>query len=55
TPAINSAAGDYFALVPMDMDGQARIGIFDVGADEVSSAQIVRKPLEARDVGAGWL
>jgi hypothetical protein len=38
-----------------DMDGQARIGIFDVGADEFSAASIVRKPLESNDVGPSWL
>ncbi len=54
SPVIDGAAGDYGALVPTDFDGQARVGLFDVGADEVSSAQIVRKPLSEGDVGAGW-
>jgi hypothetical protein len=33
---------------------QARIGVFDVGADEFSTAAIVRKPLNAEDVGPNW-
>ncbi len=37
------------------MDGQARIGIYDVGADEVSAATIVRRPLTSADVGPSWL
>ena len=45
--AANSALGD-------DMDGQARIGLYDIGADEFSAAQIVRKPLTSDDVGASW-
>ncbi len=55
SPAINGGSGDYSGLIGVDMDGQARIGLFDVGADEVSAASIVRKPLEADDVGASWL
>jgi len=52
SPAINGAATS--TLFSDDMDGQARIGLFDIGADEVSVAQIVRKPLTADDVGASW-
>ncbi|MEX0613530.1 MAG: chondroitinase-B domain-containing protein, partial [Pirellulales bacterium] len=55
SPAINGGAGDYSSLIATDMDGQARIGIYDVGADEVSAATIVRKPLTAADVGPSWL
>ncbi|MEM7627158.1 MAG: polysaccharide lyase 6 family protein [Planctomycetota bacterium] len=57
-PAANSPAIDAIAngdFVSVDMDGQARINPFDIGADEFSTAQIVRKPLEASDVGPGWL
>jgi hypothetical protein len=36
------------------MDGQPRIGIYDVGADEVSNATIVRRPFTSADVGPGW-
>jgi poly(beta-D-mannuronate) lyase len=55
SPAINGGTGDYSSLTTTDMDGQARIGIYDVGADEVSAAQIVRRPLTAADVGPSWL
>jgi hypothetical protein len=54
SPAINGGAGDYSSLIAADMDGQARIGIYDVGADEVSAATIVRRPLSADDVGPAW-
>lgn len=53
SPAIDAiAVGDY---VTVDMDGQARINPFDIGADEFSAAQIARKPLEPSDVGPAWL
>jgi poly(beta-D-mannuronate) lyase len=55
SPAINGGAGDYSSVITTDMDGQARIGIYDVGADEVSAATIVRKPLTSADVGPSWL
>jgi hypothetical protein len=55
SPVVNAAVGNYGGLVPNDMDGQARIGIGDVGADEVSTASIVRRPLVAGDVGPSWL
>ncbi|MEM1444905.1 MAG: polysaccharide lyase 6 family protein [Planctomycetota bacterium] len=37
-----------------DMDGQPRVGLVDIGADEVSTAVIVRKPLSRDDVGVDW-
>ena len=55
SPAINGASGNYSSYLTHDMDGQARIDIFDVGADEFSAANIVRKPLTAADVGPSWL
>ncbi len=55
SPAINNGAGDYSSYLFDDMDGQARIGIFDVGADEFSTATIVRVPLESEDVGPDWM
>lgn len=55
SPAINGGSGDFSSLITTDMDGQARIGIYDVGADEVSAASIVRKPLTSADVGPNWL
>lgn len=54
SPAINGGAGDYSGVITTDVDGQARIGIYDVGADEVSAATIVRRPLLVGDVGPGW-
>lgn len=53
SPAIDGAAAS--AYLTDDMDGQARIGLYDIGADEFSVAQIVRKPLTTNDVGALWL
>lgn len=55
SPARDMAVGDYSALAPYDMDGQPRIGLFDVGADENSMATIVRRPLVNGDVGPNWL
>jgi poly(beta-D-mannuronate) lyase len=54
SPAIDGGAGDYSGLITVDMDGQARLGIYDVGADEVSAATIVRRPLLPEDVGPSW-
>lgn len=51
SPAIDAVTADY---VTDDFDGQPRIGLFDIGADESSAAQIVRKPLTTSDVGASW-
>ncbi len=55
SPARNAAVGDYSDLVAVDMDGQARISVFDIGADEFSTATISRKPLQSGDVGPTWL
>jgi poly(beta-D-mannuronate) lyase len=55
SPAINGGAGDFSSLISADMDGQPRLGIYDVGADEVSAATIVRRPLTASDVGPSWV
>lgn len=52
SPAIDGAAASGFPVD--DMDGQARIGLYDIGADEFSVAQIVRKPLTVSTVGASW-
>ncbi|QDU70745.1 chondroitinase-B domain-containing protein [Mucisphaera calidilacus] len=57
-PAANSPAIDAIAqanlVTPIDMDGQPRIGLIDIGADEVADAAIVRKPLTSNDVGPDW-
>ncbi len=55
SPAIDGAIGDYSSIIFDDMDGQARIGMADVGADEFSLASIVRRPLQAGDVGPDWM
>ncbi len=55
SPAIDGGAGDYSSYLTDDMDGQARIGIYDVGADEVSGATMTRGPLEVGDVGPLWM
>ncbi len=54
SPAINASPVDYSSTISHDMDGQARIGVLDVGADEFSATTIVRKPFVAGDVGPGW-
>ncbi|MGW0828828.1 choice-of-anchor Q domain-containing protein [Streptomyces sp. NPDC002845] len=50
SPAIDTGT-DGYAFVTDDMDGQARIGVVDVGADERSSSAVTRAPLSATDVG----
>ncbi|WP_083752476.1 chondroitinase-B domain-containing protein [Saccharothrix sp. ALI-22-I] len=50
SPAIDTATGGY-AFVIDDMDGQARAGGVDAGADERSSAPVARGALGATDVG----
>ncbi|TVY07397.1 lyase [Paenibacillus cremeus] len=50
SPAINASQGTY-AFVTEDMDGQARSGVNDVGADEYSTGSIVRQPLTTANVG----
>lgn len=52
SPAIDGAARS--ALLSDDMDGQARVGLFDIGADESSNDLVTRKPLTTNDVGAAW-
>lgn len=53
SPAINAAVGDQGILD--DFDGQPRVGLLDVGADEFSTATILRVPLQPEDVGPFWL
>ncbi|MBB5957242.1 hypothetical protein FHS29_003835 [Saccharothrix tamanrassetensis] len=50
SPAVDTGTGAH-AFVTDDMDGQARTGGVDVGADERSSAPATRSPLNAADVG----
>ena len=52
SPLINTASGTY---VTADMDGQARDGNPDIGADEYSNSMITRKPLTPQDAGPQWI
>jgi poly(beta-D-mannuronate) lyase len=55
SPAINAGSGNYSTeLGNIDFDGQTRDAAFDVGADEFSSDQVIRKPLASGDVGNFW-
>ncbi len=54
SPAIDSAVGNYKRISKIDMDGQRRKKIADVGADEFSQAKVVHKPLYPKDVGTDW-
>lgn len=51
--AINATSVNHASRVTDDLDGQARTAPYDVGADEYSTAQPVRRPLTAADVGPG--
>lgn len=50
SPAVDAAVGE-FPIVQNDVEGQKRGAKKDVGADEVSSAKSINRPLTARDVG----
>jgi Chondroitinase B len=50
SPAINSSVGSY-PEVTLDLDGHSRSGAKDVGADEFSTAPVIRRPLTTADVG----
>jgi parallel beta-helix repeat protein len=50
SPAINTSVGSY-PEVTIDLDGQSRSGTKDVGADEFSTAPVIRRPLTAANVG----
>ncbi|ONI81376.1 hypothetical protein ALI144C_22460 [Actinosynnema sp. ALI-1.44] len=52
SPAVDAGSGGY-PFVADDMDGQARTGKPDTGADEHSSSAVLRGPLIAADVGPG--
>jgi poly(beta-D-mannuronate) lyase len=52
SPAINASVGSYPFVVD-DMDGQPRDTLLDTGADEYSTAGVVRRPLTIADVGPG--
>jgi len=48
--AIDNAQGSY-QFISDDFEGQARTGVYDVGADEYSTAAEMRGPLTAAEVG----
>ncbi|MCI3920740.1 Ig-like domain-containing protein [Paenibacillus sp. TRM 82003] len=51
SPAIGAAQGAYGEIVE-DIEGQPRIGAYDIGADQASTtAPIVNRPLTRADVG----
>ena len=50
SPAINTSVGSY-PEVTIDLDGHTRSGTKDVGADEFSTAPVVRRPLTTANVG----
>jgi poly(beta-D-mannuronate) lyase len=50
SPAINTSVGS-FPEVTIDLDGHTRSGTKDVGADEFSTAPVVRRPLTTATVG----
>jgi poly(beta-D-mannuronate) lyase len=55
SPVVNGGVGSYSGLLTTDMDGQPRVGVYDIGADEASVASILHRPLTAMDVGPAWL
>ena len=48
---LKTADGKYEEGVVLDLDWQPRMGTKDVGADEYSTAPILRRPLQPADVG----
>ncbi|HEU0010156.1 MAG TPA: hypothetical protein VFT34_10110 [Verrucomicrobiae bacterium] len=49
------AAEGRFASIKTDMDGQPRAERPDVGADQLSKAPVINRPLSAADVGPSWM
>lgn len=49
--AINAAKGSY-TVVTTDMDGQKRVSLLDVGADEISKEPVYVRSLSPNNVGA---
>ncbi len=52
SPAING--GTTINSISIDIDGQARAGAYDIGADEASTDTITLFPLTTDDVGPIW-
>jgi len=53
SPVRGAAIGNY-DFVTQDMDGQLRPEIKDVGADQISAAPVLRRPLTPAEVGPAW-
>ncbi|MFD7155308.1 polysaccharide lyase 6 family protein [Kribbella sp. NPDC059898] len=49
--AVNAASLNHASQVTDDLDGEVRTAPYDVGADEYSTTQPLRRPLTATDVG----
>ncbi|GAA1596415.1 MULTISPECIES: polysaccharide lyase 6 family protein [Kribbella] len=49
--AVNASALNHTGQVADDLDGEPRTAPYDVGADEYSASQPLRRPLTATDVG----
>jgi poly(beta-D-mannuronate) lyase len=52
SPAIDAVGGTY-SDITADVDGQSRSGAKAIGADEYSTAAVLRRPLTTADVGPG--
>ena len=50
SPTIDQASNKY-DFITLDIEGQKRIGMLDIGADEFSSDPIIFKPLTESEVG----
>ncbi|NOT47054.1 MAG: hypothetical protein HOP17_04810, partial [Acidobacteria bacterium] len=56
SPAVNASVNSAnYGYLTTDFDGQSRTGTRDIGADEYSTASIVRRPLTTTDVGPNGL
>ena len=53
SPAIDSASANY-SFITDDMDGQSRGNLPDIGSDELSTAAIIRRPLNDSITGPSW-
>lgn len=54
SPAINNSDQDY-SYVNVDIDGQQRIGINDIGADEYSTEPTKTEPVSASNTGPAFM
>src|SRR5207253_1690004 len=54
SPLLGAGAPRPFEIL-QDMDGQPRKGAADIGADQRSSAPVLRRPLKAAAVGPVWM